>query len=388
MDDIYAYFHWRGDLLFSEAPFNEVDSLILTLISYVDFDGIIHDKKISLKTAADLYWGNQESDKKNKEFLFLKKVPYLLKAASGTRRFSNLSIGSYVNLIDYDSQKQFSAITFYDKTFAYVAYRGTDATVIGWKEDFNMSFLAQIPAQSEAVRYLNHMDDGQIAAIRVGGHSKGGNLAIYASMKCQSQTRDKILSVHNFDGPGFSSEIIHSVDYHEIMPRITEYIPRASIIGLLFEHAAERKIIKSNATGGFLQHDSFSWEVAPTEFAVVAELDKSSLVLDNILKEWISKLDTEKRECFVDALYDILNHIGIVRVGDFIQFSNRRMITFLRCIHNMPLQSKSIIYKSISRFIIESANVLKKEVIHSIDDRTTIKKPHFLSKSTDESLEF
>ena len=160
-----------------------------------------------------------------------------------------MKLTNYINKVDPIQEKQFSAITIImqDKTI-YVAYRGTDNTIVGWKEDFNMSFSKLVPAQTDAVNYLESVAKKYKNRIRVGGHSKGGNLAVYAAAFCNKHVKDKIINVYNNDGPGFCDEVVNSEQYKEIIDRVHTYIPQTSIIGRLLNHEEETIILKSTQT--------------------------------------------------------------------------------------------------------------------------------------------
>lgn len=367
MENVYSYLKWRGDLNLSASAFNAVDSLIISLISYVDFDGIVPgidtEEFITLKEASYRYWSSKESIDCSRKKPFLSKPPILLKQAADTKRFGDIRIGKYVNRIDTQNEEQFSASTFVlDEDSVYLAFRGTDATIVGWKEDFNMSFIPEVPAQKEAVEYLENTFNHRYKNLWIGGHSKGGNLAVYSSIKCNSQIQDRILSVHNFDGPGFHNEILESTEYIKILPRITNYLPQSSIIGLLLEHAGERKVIKSSQVGGVQQHDAFMWEVNALDFTCLNELDKSSVLMDSIIKEWINKLDMKQRAYFVEALFSILSNTGIERTSDFTKISNDRIRAFLKTLSSMPVEVKQILGKSLKLFFAETRNAVKKEL--------------------------
>lgn len=370
MDNINTYLKWRGDLSLPASAFNEADSLILSLISYVDFDGIVpgvgSEESITLKEASDIYWskaGHDEPDMTG----FLKKTALLFKEAAETKRFGSIRVCKYVNRIDLLEQEQFSATTFQlDDDSFYLAFRGTDTNIIGWKEDFNMSFIKEVPAQLDAARYLKDTFSRKYHRILLGGHSKGGNLSIYASIKCVKNIRDKIVSVHNFDGPGFSKEIVESAEYAEMLPRITNFLPRASIIGMLMENAGRKIIVKSSHWGGISQHDAFSWEVCSQGFSCLNEMDKSSLVMDKIIKSWVSKLDLEQRESFVDTLFGLLEHIGIERTTELRRLSNERIRSFIRSIASMPEERRQALAKFMKMFLVESSSAVKRELKDSI----------------------
>jgi hypothetical protein len=371
IDNVFTYLKWRGDLSFSEAAFNEVDSLILSLISYVEFGGIVpeidSEESITIKEAWEWFWTVYKNTDSSYLTSFLSKPPILLKEAAKTKRFGEIRIGKYVNQIDTQKDKQFSASTFLvNDDSIYVAYRGTDATIVGWKEDFNMSFLSEVPAQSEAVQYLEKTAGQKKSYIRLGGHSKGGNLAIYSGIRCSREIRKRILSIHNFDGPGFRQDLLLSDEYLEMLPRISNYLPQASIIGMLLEHAGERKIVRSNYFGGILQHDAFSWEVGPGGFPYLKELDKSSLLMEGIIKEWINKLDMQQREYFVDILFGVLADIGIERITDFPKVSNAKLKAFVKSIGSLPVETREIFAKTIKLFFNETRKAVRKEIKESL----------------------
>jgi hypothetical protein len=365
MENIYDYLRWRGDLSFENSTFLEVDSLILTLISYVNFDGIVpgvdSEDSITIKEASELYWKNRkENSSRHKSFLM--RTPDLLREAANTIRFAKIRIGKYVNYVDTKRQIQFAAMTFLlEDDCAFIAFRGTDHTILGWKEDFNMGFMPEVPAQYEAVNYLENTYNGAYKQIRTGGHSKGGNLAIYASIKCKKRIRDNITEVYNFDGPGFTKELIISEQFKEMLPRIKNYIPQASVVGIIMEHGGQTNIIESSQSG-MMQHDAFSWGVIGPAFSYIKELDKRSIILDGIMKEWIFKMETEQREGFVNAIFGILDQTGIETTSDLLRIRGDKLISFIKSINSKPEEQKKALSKSIKMFISESNTAIRKEL--------------------------
>lgn len=230
MADMFEYLSWRGDISLAHSPFNAVDSLILSVLSYLPFDGIvpetIHKNGASLEDAND-----------SMRLLDIRSLPIrddrdikLLSALARSERFKNMRLCAYVNDIDIEKEKQFSAITILtgDK-HAFLAFRGTDLTLVGWKEDFNMSFLTTVPSQAAATEYLERVYGELRMNLRLGGHSKGGNLATYAAAFCTNKTQKHIQAVYNNDGPGFDSSIIESEGYRRVQGRLHSYVPQSSI---------------------------------------------------------------------------------------------------------------------------------------------------------------
>ena len=199
MANILDYIDWRGDLTFNQSSFNDIDNLILSRISYLPFDGIIDEMEtITVREAHERF---KKLDLKNVKILQEEDLDLFPSVAQSTR-FGNLFLKNYINKRDLQEEKQFSAITIIlpDGTM-YIAYRGTDNTLVGWKEDFNMSFMKSVPAQADAVDYLNNVAAQTSGRLRVGGHSKGGNLAVYAAAFCNQDVQDRIIEVYNNDGP-------------------------------------------------------------------------------------------------------------------------------------------------------------------------------------------
>jgi hypothetical protein len=312
MANVFDYIRWRGDLSFHQSPFNPVDNIILTHLSYLPFDGIVPspDEKntISLYKAAEMIAAVLKRNPQSyDDVLVNKEDPSLLAALGSCERYRHLKLSGYVNQIDLLEEKQFSALTIMtgDRS-SLIAYRGTDNTLVGWKEDFNMSFSTPVPAQLEAVAYLEKMAGRLRGKLRLGGHSKGGNLAVYAAAFCNKKVQCRIAAIYSNDAPGFSREVIAGSGYRAVKKRIHAFIPQSSIIGLLFEHDDDYTVVKSTQTG-IMQHDVYSWEVNHNDVIRLDTVTQGSHFIDRTLKEWIGGMDREQRQRFTEALYDILS---------------------------------------------------------------------------------
>jgi hypothetical protein len=242
--------------------------------------------------------------------LIFKEDPDFMEAVGRSERFKNCELHSYVSYMDIIEEKQFSALCVNMGDRVFIAYRGTDASLVGWKEDFNMSFSTVIPAQLEAVSYLEHAAKRITGPLLTGGFSKGGNLAIYAASSCSKETQDRIAGVYSNDAPGFHRNFIESDGYLKIRQRIHSFVPQSSVVGMLFEHGIEYAVVKSTQTGIF-QHDLYSWQITHNDMVRLDSVDQGSLFIDKTLREWLSNLDNEHRREFSEALYGILNHAEI-----------------------------------------------------------------------------
>jgi hypothetical protein len=311
MAGIFDYIAWRGDLDFRTAPFNPVDNIILTHIAYFPFDHIIGgpEDKHSLTIAEAAKKTARILKRKPQAFagdLVFKDDPALLAALGSSRRYGNLELCGYVNQIDVEAEKQFSALAVLGcGGSSLICYRGTDNTIVGWKEDFNMSFSPVIPAQREAVRYLEKMAPRIRGPLSLGGHSKGGNLAVYAAAFCKKNIRPRIRTVYSNDAPGFRRTVLDSPGYKEIRDRIQSFVPQSSIVGMLFEHDENYSVVQSSQTG-LMQHDVFSWEVGRDNVVRAQEINPETLFVNRTLRDWLNGLEPEQLRRFTDALYEIL----------------------------------------------------------------------------------
>lgn len=317
MGNIMDYISWRGDLTFAQSPFNEVDNLILACFSYVNLDGIpaVSGKKgIELKKLVKEFKKLHTIKELEADKSFIRLAPFMMFEMAESVRFGNCVIRNYVNEIVTEAEQQFSAveIVLEDGT-SYISFRGTDDTIIGWKEDFNLS-TGVVPAQERAVEYMQRISDKASGMLRVGGHSKGGNLAIYGSVMCKS-VHDKILEIYSNDGPGFSKEFQDSPETAEMMPKIIRIIPEYSIIGTLLEHE-KQPIIVASTSRGLLQHDGFSWEVQGPGLVRRDSLNKTALRFIEILHKWIDGMDTEQKRLLIEDLFATLQASGCENLSE------------------------------------------------------------------------
>ena len=361
MANIFDYMDWR-DIPLEKVEFNEIDNLILARLSYFPFDGTIQENEIiTIKESYEIY-----KKIENKGKILIDDDINLFPVLANSVRFGKMQIAEYVNKIDLIEEKQFSAITILmsDDTI-YVAYRGTDNTIVGWKEDFNMSFSELVPAQTDAVAYLERVAKKYKGKIRVGGHSKGGNLAVYAAAFCNSKTKERIINVYNNDGPGFCDKVVNSKEYKEILDRVHTYIPQTSIIGRLLNHEEKTTILKSTQTG-IMQHDLYSWQVLGDKF-VETHLTNSSEFIDKTITNWLKEVSPEQRSNFFDTLFEILNATKAETMSEISSnwFSSAKIM--ITTYQNLDPESKDMMIRTVN------------ELFRIGKDQITIKKPKIKS---------
>lgn len=345
MGNIMDYISWRGDLSFEQSQFNEVDNLILACFSYVNLDGIsavTKQKGIGLKKLTKEFMKLHTMKELEADKSFIRLAPFMMMEMAKSVRFGKCVVRNYVNDIVTEAEQQFAAmeIVLEDGT-SYVSFRGTDDTIIGWKEDFNLS-TGVVPAQKRAIEYLQKISEHTDGMLRVGGHSKGGNLAIYGSVMCKS-AHEKILEIYSNDGPGFSREFQELPETKEMMPKIIRIIPEYSIIGTLLEHEKEPVIVASSSKG-LLQHDGFSWEVQGPALVRRDSLNKTALRFIEILHKWIDGMDMEQKRLLIEDLFATLQASGYENLSE---------------VQSGGLKSLAAMVKRVEKFAPESRGMMQ-----------------------------
>ena len=358
MSNVCDYIKWRGDLKLEQSEFNEIDNLILSRFSYLPFDKII--KKDETVTIKELNKRFQKEDINEMQILWKDDVK-LFPLMGESKRFGEMLATKYINKIDVEQEKQFSAITVLmpDDTL-YVSYRGTDDTIIGWKEDFNMSFKSHISSQIDAKEYLEMIaKEYPNKKIRVGGHSKGGNIAVYAATFVEKEIKNRITNVYNNDGPGFCEDVIESPEYQEMINKVHTYIPQSSVIGRLMNHKEKYTVVKSTQKG-IMQHDLYSWQLLGNKFITLKELTNSSEFIDKTIKEWLENIEPTKREQVIDVVFEILNTTEAQTVKDLKSnwFMNAK--TILITYKNIDNDTKEMIWQTLNAlFKIAKNNIFE-----------------------------
>ena len=341
MADIFDYLKRRGSISFAEDPFNEVDNLVLAMLAYTDFDGIMDNsfKEIDLETADRSYFEKHSRSKAKKSLFHFVRAPLLMDSMLKGERFRDTLLTKYVDIVNDDKDMQMAAVTFLlNDGSAYVAFRGTDTTVVGWKEDFNMSFQSDTEGQLSAVNYLNEVGKEIKGPIRVGGHSKGGNFAVYAAAFCDREIQDRIVSVYTNDGPGFRSEMMERGAYKRILPKVVSIVPDTAIVGVLLTSNVGHIVVKSKEAG-LMQHDALTWMVEQNRFKQTKQSAIGSLI-DSSQKEWLSNIDDETREMFVNTLFSLFESTGMETFDEMVV--NRRISSkkIMASIKSMPKEKQ------------------------------------------------
>lgn len=321
MAGLFDYLQWRGDLTFSQVEINDIDMLIFSVLSYLRLEDIVSpdfDKPLSVENVNNKF---DLLEDKTGRFRVEDDIE-LLKSVSNTERFKNVKLTAYRSVFIPEEDTQFSAVTFIvdDKLWCPV-FRGTDNTLVGWKEDFNMTFQDGVPAQRLAAEYIKELYKYKKCRIITGGHSKGGNLAVYAASKNSERIQKRIERIYNFDGPGFTEFLLNDSGYLNIVPKIHTVIPQSSVFGMLLQREESHSIIRSNNFSLF-QHDPYSWEILGNGFIPESELTADAKIFDKTFQNWINGMTIEERNLFFDSLFDLLVTEDTFRPRDILKPQN------------------------------------------------------------------
>ena len=315
MANILDYLNWRGDLTLAQSPFNEVDNLILAELSFVNFTGIVpgpgEGEGVPLHAAAEAFFRSHEGGDMGMGVLVPDEIPTLLRKMAECPRFREMKVNCFCDHLDVRKAEQFAAVTVeLGDGSIYLSFRGTDDTIAGWKEDFLLGCQPEVPAQKKAVAYVK-----AVAAqyprrkLMLGGHSKGGNLAVYGGIFVPLAIQRRISAVWSNDGPGFYGAVLETPQHARLEGRVHSIVPKSSVVGMLLEHEESYTVVDSDQVG-LWQHDGFSWQVLGTGFVTLREVSRQGRRNDLVLKEWVRRLPVDQREKFVDGLFEVLTASG------------------------------------------------------------------------------
>ena len=322
MSTIFDYLdHVTYDSIY-DRPFKELDVLALTELTYLPFDRIVPQGdttniEVRLSDATELV-------DRTTDFIVTDQHLQLVDSLTTSKRFKNIKLLNYVDEYDLDVQKQFAAMTYRLTMDVYlVVFRGTDDTLIGWKEDFHMTYMDHIPAQRRAASYLQHvMKEFPKGRFMVAGHSKGGNLAAYACSYLPDQLFKQVDTIYCYDAPGLNKSIIKTEGYQRIAHLIHRYVPQGSIVGMMLEVPEPATIVKSRAFGGFAQHDAFTWMVEKDGFVTLDQTSPDSQQMDQTLKQWVQEVPDSQLKKFFDTFFGLFLDAGVTSINDLMNLKN------------------------------------------------------------------
>ncbi len=323
MANMVDYLAWRGDIPFEVSPWNEIDGLLVATLSYLNFHGGRDPKGWTLEEMGRI---DLVQEGTSSSFPGRKKV---FQGMSASERFRGCKLHHAIALTDADIGMQFSALCLDlpDGTTC-VAFRGTDNTLIGWHEDFNMAYTTRVPAQEAAILYLGRAAALSKRPLRLVGHSKGGNLAVYAAVYAKKRVQDRIEGIWSYDGPGMNRETSQTEEYLRIKDKIHSFVPQTSIIGMLMDYYEPYTVVRSTASG-ISQHDPMSWRIYGPRFETLRAVDQTAVVVRDTLHEWLQNSTPEQRAAFVDALFGMAESTKATKMSDLTGEKLRTLLTMV-----------------------------------------------------------
>lgn len=309
MNDLLDYIYWRGDLTFEQDALNEIDALILSKFSYIDFTLLAEEPLVSgdltIHEAANRWKEADRNAFMPTGYLLHEQAYEALTLAGNTNRFKDILIAKDIKSLSVEDESQFGVTSFHRNGLPFfIAFEGTDLRSIAWKEDLQMSYLPQVPSQRMAAEFLEEHFKEYPYPVTIGGHSKGGNLAIYSAIFNREKNQDLIEGIYSYDSPGFLKSMLQNDRYKNIGHKIHSYVPQDSIIGLLMHKLEEQHIVYSHATDS-RQHDVFTWKIYGNRF-VESKLTESASHIKQITNDLLDELSLDELEHFSEALFSII----------------------------------------------------------------------------------
>lgn len=357
MSNILDYIAWRGDIELTNSKFNELDNIILSRFSYLPFE------KIEIKENESIESLSKKFEKIDEDSFNMPDDKKLIKEIGMSERFKNLLVSDYYALTDYKKEKQFVAIVIHlGDGEMYLSYGGTDNTLLGWKEDFNLSYMVNIPSQLEGLKYIKKISKKYTEQMHLGGHSKGGNIAVYSAVFSPKSIQKRIIDVTNHDGPGFDKSIIEKEEYKNIIKKVHTYIPQSSIIGRLLEHEEDYVIVKSMQKG-IMQHDIYSWQVLGTSFIKEDKITNGSEMINETVRNWLKTTTPEQRGNFINLMYEVVTTTKAKTFKEFMNAWPKNIGIILKTYKHIDEKDKKIIGQMVLSFFIAAKDCIKEKII-------------------------
>ena len=337
---------------FGQKPFSDVDSLVLSVLSYFhlpkrlaganSWEGVRLVELFRADCFDELYGTLWDPDSSAR----------LLAALAASPRFRDIRVMGYRVRNDPAQEKQFGALALQlSDAEAFIAFRGTDNTILGWKEDFNMAFRYPVPSQEEACRYLEEAARHVRGRLLLGGHSKGGNLAVYAAFSCSQSVRSRIEHVFSHDGPGFPETVFQDGSIDRVRDRVHKTLPQSSIVGMLLEHQEDYQVVRSSTFSAF-QHDPYSWVVEDGAFVAEGSLTPAAKYLDLTLNAWVQSLSAREREQVIDSVYALVESAGQTTMAGMRDNWQKAVPEIISSALRMDDDSRALILQAVKELVV------------------------------------
>ena len=348
MKNMLDYIKEFGHVSFEERAFSEIDALVLTELEYLPLEKVVPSDEngenfVTVKEIAEYMQEHKQELFDENPMMITQERHEVSQVIADAPRFQSLKFFGVVSVWDKDTTKQFAAVTVeVEPSVRLVVFRGTDDTLIGWKEDFLMTYSPLVAAQTDAKEYLAKQASLWDGDLMISGHSKGGNLAIYAAATQVEDVQLRIVDIFCFDSPGLYRSVLETKGYQNIVPLAMRYIPQDSLVGLMLESEVPYVIVKSNATGA-MQHSAMTWEIEDGQFIKMEKLTKNSQLNDQTFKKWTESVSDEELELFWNVFFELLFSVGIDTVNDLYGQFMHYVQEFLKAAGNMDEEKRELL---------------------------------------------
>ena len=360
--NILDYIYQFGNLSFEEKKITDVDALIFSAFSYIPFENFLSLLKpmpeITIQTACLEYFHWLTIDYFRDEMPdWMQKSLFLALAMVKSKRYSQCVIKDFSDHFSKKQESQFAALDIsVSENIEVISFRGTDTSITGWKEDFNLCYRSFIPSQKLALKFLTDAFDrnGTTERFIVCGHSKGGNLAVYASSLVEANKQERLEKIYSFDAPGQVSDIHDSESYQRISSKIIHIVPQDCVIGALLNHEKISYVIESAAEGNLVvQHDYYTWKIDGDSFVKSTDRTPFSYMLENTFDVWLnSRLNPTEREAFVNSMFDVISKTGVKSSEEVFYDSYNFILKFLRRINKEKKEDKIVLKKALKSLLL------------------------------------
>ena len=364
MANINDYLRWRGDIPVSyKYKFNEIDSMILARFSYLRFD------KIKMKKEETIESISKKMKKLDNEEFRYNGDKELITYLGESNRFKNMIVTDYIQNNESELEQQFGAITVHiSNKEMYISYIGTDSTIYGWKEDFNMAFMDTVPCQILGAKYVNRIAHKYPSKrIRIGGHSKGGNVAIYSALEASVDVQNRIIKIYNYDGPGFNKKVVEKYRANKLTKKIETYIPQDSIIGRIMTHKEKCTVVLSTEKGIY-QHDIYSWQIVKDDLIKAEALTDSSEIIKATLNDWLSNTTIAQRKIFFDGIFELFYATNADSFSEISQELSKNMLKILNAYKEISEEDKKEMFAMLKIFGKAYVKIVKKKKTEKFND--------------------
>ena len=350
MGNLITYVQQYGAQTFKDKSLTDIDILVLTEIAYLPFDEIVSSSfeekaAISLNQLGKEFETIKEKEHENNPFMITKERIQLLDVVSKSQRYKDIKVFGFMNDIDDELTKQFAAVCYqWEEESRWIIFRGTDESLTGWKEDFMMTYSDLIPAQTDAIEYLRKQAELFSGSLNISGHSKGGNLSLYASAMQEEDIQHRIQQVYCWDAPGVHRSILGTEGYQRVVSKAKRYIPQDSIVGLMLESQVPYHIIESQGSG-ISQHSALMWNIEDDHFVELTELTKNSQLTDQTFKQWTEVVSDEDLKLFFDTFFELFFEMGVETVNDVYYNFRLYMQKFFEKAYQMDTEKREILLR-------------------------------------------